>query len=326
MTSRLRLIMGLALAAIAGACAPTEVPPHLRPLPKETMMQLGKKGMEPAQPIFIRVFKEESELEVWKQRPDGRYYPFKTYPICNWSGELGPKVQQGDRQAPEGFYEVSRTQMNPNSSFHLAFNLGYPNKFDRVHNRSGDFLMIHGKCKSAGCYAMTDALIEEIYALARESFIGGQETFHVHAFPFRMTEENMVRHAASPHKAFWATLKEGHDFFEMTRQIPAVAVCDRRYLVNAKWRGPPPRDGAMACPAYEKPKPERFVPTNDQVAELPLLATGPKMRTAANIGAPGTAPEEGPNQPAAALPGVRVGLGGPNRDAARPNGLGVSAQ
>ena len=123
---------------------------------------LGKKGMKLETPLFVRVFKEESELEVWKQRDDGRFYHFKTYPICNWSGTLGPKIQQGDMQAPEGFYSVPQSQMNPNSQYHLAFNLGYPNSYDRANRRTGEFLMIHGKCKSAGCYAMTDALIEEI--------------------------------------------------------------------------------------------------------------------------------------------------------------------
>ena len=183
-------------------------------------MLLGKKGMDPQAPIFVRIFKEDSELEVWKQRDDGRYYHFKTYPICNWSGELGPKVKQGDRQAPEGFYTVTREQMNPDSKFHLAMNLGYPNSYDRAHRRTGEFLMIHGKCKSAGCYAMTDALMEEIYAMARESFVGGHDSFQVHAFPFRMSDENMARHVRHEAYPFWKTMKEGYDYFELT---PTVA-------------------------------------------------------------------------------------------------------
>ena len=137
-------------------------------------MLLGKKGMETHTPIFIRIFKEESELEIWKARYDGRYYHFKTYPICNWSGELGPKQKEGDKQAPEGFYSVTQQQLNPNSSYYLAFNLGFPNAYDKAKNRTGKFLMIHGKCKSAGCYAMTDALVEEIYALGRDALRGGQ--------------------------------------------------------------------------------------------------------------------------------------------------------
>ena len=182
------------LRCLLASCAnQIEIAPHLRPLPHDTMMLLGKKGMDAQAPIFIRIFKEESELEIWKQRDDGRFYHFKTYPICNWSGDLGPKVRYGDRQAPEGFYTVTREQMNPDSKYHLALNLGYPNAYDRSQKRTGDFLMIHGNCKSAGCYAMTDALIEEIYAIARESFIGGNDSFQVHAFPFRMTNENMAR-------------------------------------------------------------------------------------------------------------------------------------
>jgi murein L,D-transpeptidase YafK len=172
-----RALPPIAAALVLASCAsgPEIVAPHLRPLPKDTMMLLGKKGMDAQTPIFIRIFKEDSELEVWKQRDDGRYYHFKTYPVCNWSGELGPKLLQGDRQAPEGFYTITREQMNPDSKYHLAMNLGYPNAYDRSHRRTGEFLMIHGKCKSAGCYAMTDALMEEIYAMARESFLGGHD-------------------------------------------------------------------------------------------------------------------------------------------------------
>ena len=175
-------LRGLLLAVLTGcvvaACGSAPViPPAAQPLSNETLSLLAKKGMTPAAPIFVRIFKEESELEVWKARDDGRFYHFKTYPICNWSGELGPKVTQGDKQAPEGFYTVAQGQMKPDSKFYLAFNLGYPNAYDRALNRTGEALMVHGKCKSAGCYAMTDALAEEIYGLAREAFIGGQTSF-----------------------------------------------------------------------------------------------------------------------------------------------------
>ena len=201
------------------------------------MMLLGKKGMNLQAPIFVRIFKEESELEVWKQRDDGHYYLYKAYPICTWSGELGPKLRSGDRQAPEGFYTVSRDQMRPDSKHYLAFNLGFPNAYDKANRRTGHALMVHGKCSSAGCYAMTDALMEEIYGLAREAIIGGQDSFHVHAFPFRMTQANMARHAKSEWYPFWKTLKEGYDYFELTRQVPTIAVCNRRYVVNVSMPG-----------------------------------------------------------------------------------------
>jgi murein L,D-transpeptidase YafK len=277
-----------AVACVLPACATlTVAPPHLAPLPNETVMLLGKKRMEVKAPIFIRVYKEESELEVWKMRDDGRYYHFKTYPICNWSGQLGPKMKEGDKQSPEGFYTITKEQMNPNSKYHLAFNLGYPNPFDKSHRRTGDALMVHGGCGSAGCYAMTDALMEELYALVRESFAGGQEVVHVHAFPFRMSPANMSRHAKSQWRGFWKTLKEGYDYFELTRQVPAVAVCNRRYLVNVRMASgadPTKLDPAAACPTFQRPAPSRFTPKpGEQFAEERTVAPGVRMRTAANI-------------------------------------------
>jgi murein L,D-transpeptidase YafK len=257
----LRLLAVAALALVAG-CAKVDLSPHLQPLSKDTLMLLGKKGMEVPAPMFIRIFKQESELEVWKKRSDGRFYHFKTYPICNWSGDIGPKVKQGDKQAPEGFYKVARNQMNPNSQFYLAFNLGYPNAYDKANKRTGDALMVHGKCKSAGCYAMTDALIEEIYALARESYIGGQDAIEVHAMPFRMTDINMARHAKHQWFSFWQTMKQGYDHFEQARLPPEVAVCQRQYVVNVKLPGGQNIsriDPESACPTFERPKPEAFV-------------------------------------------------------------------
>ena len=276
----------LVLASGLVACAKVDVAPYLLPLPKETMMLLGKKGMDAQSPIFIRIFKEESELEVWKEREDGRFYHFKTYPICNWSGDLGPKLKYGDRQAPEGFYAITREQMNPDSRYHLAMNLGFPNAYDRAQQRTGEFLMIHGKCKSAGCYAMTDALMEEIYAIARESFLGGHDGFQVHAFPFRMTAENMARHAHHEAHAFWVTMKEAYDYFELTRQLPTIAVCNRHYVVNVALRTGDPRafNPDAACPALVKPKPIPFRPPPGEIAlEQRIVVPGPKMHDFASI-------------------------------------------
>jgi murein L,D-transpeptidase YafK len=205
--------------------------------------------MSKESPILIRAFKEESELEVWKQDNNGQYALLKTYPICRWSGELGPKIKQGDRQAPEGFYNVTPAQMNPNSQYYLSFNLGYPNAFDRSHGRTGSHLMVHGDCSSAGCYSMTDAQMAEIFALGRESFFGGQRSFQVQAYPFRMTPTNMARHRNSPHFAFWKMLKEGNDHFEVTRAEPKVDVCGKRYVFNATASSP--FQPAGPCPAME---------------------------------------------------------------------------
>jgi len=230
----------------------------LAPLSDKMVSEIETKNMSKESPILVRVFKEEAELEVWKQDRSGRFALLKTYPICRWSGELGPKIKEGDRQAPEGFYAITPGQMNPNSSYYLSFNLGYPNAFDRAHGRTGAHLMVHGDCSSAGCYAMTDEQIQEIYALARESFFGGQRSFQVQAYPFRMTALNMARHRNNPNMPFWNMLKAGNDHFEVTRQQPKVDVCERRYVFNAFNPADPNRDlnfnPSGACPTYAVPQ------------------------------------------------------------------------
>src|SRR5438128_1297449 len=232
-------------------------------LPPELLSLLERKNMAKESPILVRLFKEESELEVWKQDTTGRFALLKTYPICRWSGELGPKVREGDRQAPEGFYTITPGQMNPNSNYYLSVNIGFPNEFDRAHGRTGAFLMIHGDCSSRGCYAMTDEQIAEIYALARESFFGGQRSFQVQAYPFRMTPINMARHRNNPNMPFWKMLKQGYDHFEVTRLEPKVDVCEKRYVFDAEppaaasAHGVPASfkfNAAARCPAYQVPQ------------------------------------------------------------------------
>ena len=190
---------------------------------------LRAKGLRWGAPVFIRIFKEEKELELWVD--DGKVFKhFKTWPICKYSGKLGPKLKEGDQQAPEGFYFVPRSRMNPRSRFHLSFNLGYPNTYDRAHKRTGSALMVHGNCVSIGCYAMTNARIEEIYSLCDAALKGGQRFFRVHSFPFRMTEANMKRHAQSKWIEEWYNLKHGYDWFEKSKRPPNVTVSTRRYL------------------------------------------------------------------------------------------------
>ncbi len=238
----------------------SSAPPHLKPVSGNTIASLAKKGFTTKDPIFIRIFKQESELELWKQKKDGIYYHFKTYPICKWSGKLGPKLRHGDKQAPEGFYRVSNSQMNPSSKYYLSFNLGFPNSYDRAHGRTGRHLMVHGNCESRGCYAMTDALIEEIYLLARDSFIGGQKTFEVHAFPFRMTKKNMAKYKKHKWIRFWKTIKEGHDFFENSRRLPKIDVCNKNYLINAAFTNQNARVFAnRPCPRYKKQIPALYL-------------------------------------------------------------------
>ena len=206
--------------------------PAMAPLSKATLAEMALKKLKPGNPLFVRIFKEESILEVWMRGKGPEYRKFKTYKICNWSGKLGPKLKTGDKQAPEGFYVIKPAQLNPNSSYHLSFNLGFPNLYDKAYARTGSYLMVHGDCKSAGCYAMTDAQIEEIYALIREAYRGGQRFFQVHAFPFRMTDANMQRYEGHRWYDFWRNLKEGYDLFERDRIPPAIGVLDKRYVFN----------------------------------------------------------------------------------------------
>ncbi|MBC8128945.1 MAG: murein L,D-transpeptidase [Rhizobiaceae bacterium] len=225
--------------------------PHA-PVPAALIKDMQLKDMGVKSPIVVRLFKEESELEVWKQKTSGEYALLKTYSICAWSGKLGPKTKEGDRQAPEGFYRVTPGQLNPDSQHHLAFDIGYPNAYDKVNGGTGQHLMIHGSCNSSGCYAMDDWQVEEVYALARDSFSGGQRDFQIQAFPFRMTPKNMARHRKSDHYAFWKMLKEGSDRFELTKRPPAVGVCEKRYVFDTKLPEGTKLVPAGACPVVEE--------------------------------------------------------------------------
>ncbi|MGC2811329.1 MAG: murein L,D-transpeptidase family protein [Bradyrhizobium sp.] len=228
-----------------------------QPVPPKLVAAMVEKDMDLQSPILVRLFKEEAELEVWKQNRSGRFALLKTYPICRWSGDLGPKVREGDRQAPEGFYAISPAQMNPQSAYYLSFNTGFPNAFDRALGRTGSELMVHGDCSSRGCYAMTDEQIAEIYSLGRESFFGGQRSFQFQAYPFRLTALNLARHRNNPNMPFWRMIKEGNDHFEVTKQEPKVDFCEKKYVFDA---AKPPNathdpvfEASAKCPAYVIP-------------------------------------------------------------------------
>ena len=228
-----------------------------QPVPPKLIAAMTEKDMDLNSPILVRLFKEEAELEVWKQDRSGRFALLKTYPICRWSGDLGPKVREGDRQAPEGFYSISPAQMNANSAYYLSFNTGFPNAFDRALGRTGSELMVHGDCSSRGCYAMTDEQIAEIYALGRESFFGGQRAFQFQAYPFHMTPVNMAKHRNNPNMPFWRMIKEGNDHFEVTTQEPKVDFCEKKYVFDAVKAPDAKRDpvfeASAKCPAYVIP-------------------------------------------------------------------------
>ncbi len=192
---------------------------------------LSELGANIGDRVFIRIFKKDALLEVWI-RTGTVYEHLKDYAICTYSGYLGPKLKEGDRQAPEGFYKVKKHQLNPNSKFHLSFNLGYPNKYDREHDRTGSFLMVHGSCVSDGCYAMTDEKITEIYSLVEGALQKGQKYVQVHAYPFYMTEENMGLFENNAWYDFWVNLKEGYDYFEAEKLPPLIKVKNKQYTIH----------------------------------------------------------------------------------------------
>ncbi|NOT71386.1 MAG: murein L,D-transpeptidase [Hyphomicrobium sp.] len=190
--------------------------------------RMRQKGVRLSAPIVIRVFKTESELEVWKEK-DGAFVLFATYPICHWSGSVGPKMRDGDKQAPEGFYTVNRQQTRHVGRWPKSLNIGFPNILDQSQARTGDNILIHGGCSSVGCFAMTNPVMDEIHNLTDAAIDGGQDVVPIHVFPFRMTDDNMKANADSPWIGFWTNLKEGYDAFEQLRKPVAVSVCDGRY-------------------------------------------------------------------------------------------------
>mgnify|MGYP000046383283 FL=1 len=242
----------MTLAFLLSGCVSTVLEVEnksIQPIPAALVSDMTKKNMSPADPILIRIFKDESELEIWKRSRTGRYELVKAYPMCRWSGKLGPKRKSGDRQAPEGFYSVNSRMLNPNSQYYLSFNLGYPNKLEAALGYTGEAIMVHGVCSSSGCFAMTDQNVAAIYAVAREALRGGQAAFQVQVFPFRMTAKNMARNRANPNFAFWTNLKQGYDIFESQKLPPKVSYCGRRYVFNATFQDGEPADPLGQCPA-----------------------------------------------------------------------------
>ena len=237
----------LILAACSSRAPETQRDSRLIRRPPNPTLQdrLEARGFRFGAPAFIRIFKKEEVLEVWLQKDSGEYALFLDYPICIYSGELGPKTREGDKQSPEGFYAVGREAMNPNSQYHLSFNLGYPNAYDRAHGYSGSMLMVHGKCVSIGCYAMGDRQIEEIYTLVGSALQRGQPYVRVHAFPFRMTDANLAAYSEHRWYDFWRMLKPGYDYFERYHQPPEIDVIGGQYALSGRNPHPAVRPGEL---------------------------------------------------------------------------------
>ena len=197
---------------------------------RENPSEKGNVKLE--KPVFIRIFKEERKLEIWQENASGKYELYKAYDICTYSGGLGPKKKEGDKKTPEGFYSTEKSSLNPNSSYHLSFNIGYPNEYDKSHGYTGSLIMIHGDCVSIGCFAMTDPYIEEIYSIVEGALVNGQKKIDIHVFPFKMTTKNMSKYSGSEHYDFWKELKPVYDYFEKNKMVPKVGVIDKKYVLE----------------------------------------------------------------------------------------------
>lgn len=234
MNKLLILIAALSLSGCAGFDSMDRIDSRrgLAPQSATLINDTQSVGADVNSPVLIRIFKESKELELWRKTKDDKYALVHTFPICAYSGELGPKVKQGDYQAPEGFYSITPSQMNYNSIRYLAANTGYPNQFDRVHDRNGSSVMIHGGCDSAGCYAIQDAPMQNLFAAMRDAFKGGQASIQLQIYPYRMTTMNMLMHRIPKHIDFWRQLKIGYDKFEATHRELVVRVENKRYVIN----------------------------------------------------------------------------------------------
>jgi len=249
-----------------------------QPISSATLAEMEKLDTTPSSPTVIRTYKKEAELEIWKMKSNGEYALLKTYPMCRWSGQLGPKKREGDMQVPEGFYSIAPGQMNPNSHYYLAFNVGYPNAYDRAYGRTGGNVMVHGVCSSAGCFSMTDEQVADIYAIARDSFAGGQREIQLQSYPFHMTAENMAKFRLDPNIEFWKNLKDGSDHFEVTKNEPSVLVCGKHYVFDATTKDEV--SGSEPCPALKRDQDvEALVAEKedkDETKVAELVATGVK--------------------------------------------------
>lgn len=229
------LLIFIFTPAFAGIPSSKKSAKIIQKIEKKLKKSLHRRGFEYGSPVFIRVFKASKSLEMWIKK-DEQYKLFRKYRICRHSGGLGPKQRYGDKQSPEGFYTVTADHLNPFSSYHLSINVGYPNMLDRAYHRTGSGIMIHGRCGSRGCFAMTDRKIEEIYTLVHAALSNGQHSVPVHIYPFKMSDSKMKKYRKSRWAYFWFNLKEGYDYFEENKIPPKILVIGRRYAILKYYR------------------------------------------------------------------------------------------
>ena len=228
-----KFVVILLLLSIPAAAATDRDPRRAQTPQSERLIEHNRSAsVSNDSPVLLRIFKEERVLELWRQHKDGRFVRVSTIEICKVSGGLGPKRRYGDLQGPEGFYEITASSLNPLSREWLSINTGYPNQFDRANRATGDSVMIHGGCRSVGCYAIEDGPIQELYAAVRDALSAGQRTIQLQIYPFRMGYWNWKLHEQDQHAEFWQQLKAGYDRFEQTNQPLDIRIERNRYIVN----------------------------------------------------------------------------------------------
>ena len=249
------LIFCLAFLADTKAATVADKSPDSLAVVKELPLteQFAAKGLKLGSPIFLRVYKKTSKMELWvAQGP--RYALFKTYRICRWSGGLGPKMYEGDRQSPEGLYHITAEDLIVNARWHRAMNINYPNRFDVVNGRGGSGILIHGKCGSVGCFAIEDANVEEVYTAVDAALRAGQASVPVLALPFSFAQHAPAVEDTLRLNEFWADLRRADLLFNRDHIPPSAWVCDGRYFFSDR-RGDSHRHVVHLpdCKALDKP-------------------------------------------------------------------------
>jgi murein L,D-transpeptidase YafK len=204
--------------------------------------EFKEKGLDwPAKYMYVRAFKAERQLEVWvKGDYTEAFQLFKVYKVCATSGTFGPKRKEGDKQIPEGFYYIN--EFNPNSNYHLALGLNYPNASDVIlsdHQKPGGDIYIHGNCVTIGCLPITDSLIEQVYYMASVVKDQGQDFIPVHIYPLRydnpksQEQFNTRTKAKTEVQQFAQSIKDAYEYFEDTHQLPAIMINSKGSYVVA---------------------------------------------------------------------------------------------
>ncbi len=196
--------------------------------------ELPLLGLTVGDEVFIRSFKKESQMQLWmRPKNQQQFVLFRTYPICYYSGSLGPKRFKGDKVTPEGFYNITKKGLNPYSRFHLSLDIGYPNNYDRQLLRTGSLIKIHGACDAVGCFAMSNMQIEEIYYLVEQALSNGQNKIQVHSFPFHLTDDNLSAYKNNKWYEFWKELQVAYKIFNENKIPPLITVKNKKYVIGS---------------------------------------------------------------------------------------------